>query len=231
MSLENDLKAQVAKVFSSDWGVRKGQNVPESKDIQLGNDAVELDATVLYADLDGSTNLVDNYNPLFAAEIYKNYLYCAAKLIRSQGGVITSYDGDRIMAIYVGGKKNTLAAKTALKINWMVANIINPAIGKYYDSGYKINQVVGIDTSGLTAARTGIRGSNDIVWVGRAANYAAKLTELSSDFPSWITDDVYRAMLDEAKYSSDGERPMWEAQLWTKMGNMRIYRSTWGWKI
>ena len=33
---------------------------------------------------------------------------------------------------------------------------------------------LGIDTSKLFVARTGIRKSNDLVWVGRAANYAAK---------------------------------------------------------
>jgi len=37
-----------------------------------------------------------------AAEIYKTYLHCAAKIIRSEGGSITSYDGDRIMGIFIG---------------------------------------------------------------------------------------------------------------------------------
>ena len=64
--------------------------------------AVKIEGTVLYADLDSSTNLVDEYKPQFAAEMYKTYLHCAAKIIRSEGGTITSYDWDRIMAVYVG---------------------------------------------------------------------------------------------------------------------------------
>ena len=37
-------------------------------------------------DLSGSTNLVDTQTPHFAAEIYKTYLMCAAKIIKEQGG-------------------------------------------------------------------------------------------------------------------------------------------------
>ena len=231
MALKDELESHVKGVFSSRWDILKGQKVPESEDLKLGNDAVELEATVLYADLDGSTNLVDGYKPFFAAEIYKNYIYCAAKIIRSHGGVITSYDGDRIMAVYIGKNKNTSAAKTALKINWAVLNIINPEIKNQYNNGYEVKQVVGIDTSKLTAARTGIRGSNDIVWVGRAANYAAKLTELSSDYPSRLTAEVYSRLAEEAKYEGSPRRSMWESVRWTNMNDMQIYRSNWYWGL
>ena len=115
MSLTEDYTEAVEEIFEEEWTTREGKKVPESKDLGLGNDAVELDGTVLYADLDDSTNLVDNFEPEFAAEIYKAYLNCAAKVIRSEGGEITSYDGDRIMAVYIGDSPNSSAAKSALK--------------------------------------------------------------------------------------------------------------------
>ena len=132
MSLGEDLTKEVRKIFKDAWTTRDGQKVPESEDLRLGNDAVKLDGTVLYADLDASTNLVDSYKPEFAAEIYKTYLHCAAKVIRSEGGVITSYDGDRIMAVYIGNSKNTSAAQSALKINYTVTKIINPLLKECY---------------------------------------------------------------------------------------------------
>ena len=176
MSLVEDYSKIVEEIFKEKWSIREGRKVPESKELGLNNDAVKLDGTVLYADLDDSTNLVDGYKPAFAAEIYKTYLNCAAKVIRSEGGVITSYDGDRIMAVYIGESKNTSAARSALKINYTVTKIINPILKDCYPkTDYLVKQVVGIDTSNLFVARTGIRGSNDLVWVGRAANYAAKI--------------------------------------------------------
>jgi class 3 adenylate cyclase len=71
--------------------------------------------------------------------------------------------------------KNTRAARVSLKINHCVRNIINPAAkAQYSEADFVLQQTVGIDTSKLLVARTGVRGANDLVWVGRAANYAAK---------------------------------------------------------
>jgi class 3 adenylate cyclase len=231
MGLKEDLEEQVQNIFKTNWTTRNGQVVPADDSIKFLNDAVILDATVLYADLDASTNLVDSYKPKFAAEIYKTFLYCSAKIIRDCGGEITAYDGDRIMAVFIGGSKNTQAAKAGLKINYAATKIINPALkSQYPNKSYILKHVVGIDTSELHVAKTGIRGSNDLVWVGRAANYAAKLCSLSSDYPTHITHSVYNALANESKFSKDGNN-MWEARSWTAMNKLSIYRSNWWWSI
>jgi class 3 adenylate cyclase len=232
VGLEADLRATVKDIFRSRWTERDGQVVPEPKDIGLGNDAVKLDAAVLYADLAESTNLVDTEIAQFAAEVYKSYLHCAAKVIRSEDGEITAYDGDRVMAVFLGEFKNTRAVRTALKINWAVQEIVNVEMKAIYtNKNYVVRQAVGVDTSKVLVARTGIRGSNDLVWVGRAANYAAKLCGLRTEgYATWITDDVFNVMADETKKSSDG-RDMWEARTWTAMNNKRIYRSSWRWEV
>ena len=231
MSLADDLKAEVKRIFHDEqWTTRDGDVVPESDDLKLTNDAVNLDAAVLYADLCASTALVDGSKAHFAAEIYKAYLHCAAKIIRSEGGTISAYDGDRVMAVFIGDSRNTSAARTGLKINWAVKNIVNPALKEQYPkTTYEVRQTVGIDAGKLFVTRTGIRGSNDLVWVGRAANYAAKLTALSPDCPTRITGDVYK-ILHESLKTSEG-KSMWEARTWTDMNNLLIYRSTWSWRI
>lgn len=230
MSLTRELDREVTRILADQWSERDGRIVPESTDIALLNDAVRLDGTVLYADLSESTSLVDSYTHKFAAEIYKSYLHCAAKIIRSEGGVITAYDGDRVMAIYIGNAKNTSAARTGLKLNWAVNNIINIRIQSQYPNvSYRIKQTVGIDTSPLTAARTGVRGANDLVFVGRAANHAAKLTSLPPTHATRISKDVYD-VLHESLKRTDGKE-MWELVTWTAMDKAPIYRSTWSWRL
>lgn len=230
MSLGDDLKAQVIKIFKEAWTERDGTIVPTSDDVKLGNDAVNVEATVLYADLDDSTSLVDNHRSHFAAEVYKAFLYCAAKIIRSQGGEITAYDGDRVMAVFLGDSKNTSAVKAALKLNYARLKLIQPSLdAQYPNSGYTLRHVVGIDTSSLLIARTGIRGANDLVWVGRSANYAAKLATLSSDYPTRITQDVYDKLHSSTKYT-DGTS-MWDTATWKSMAGMTIYRSKWRWPV
>jgi class 3 adenylate cyclase len=231
MGLRDEIDSEVKRILNDKWTERDGNVVPSSEDIKLGNDAVKLEGTVLYADLDDSTSLVDNFKPWFAAEIYKSFLYGAAKVIRHFNGEITAYAGDRIMAVFIGDSKNTNAGKTALKINYLAKKIINPLVSeKYPKASYAVKHVVGIDTSPLFIARTGIRGSNDLVWVGRAANYAAKLTELPASYPSRITKSVYDMLNKSVKVSNDG-RYMWESVSWSDMNNIMIYRSTWLWSF
>jgi class 3 adenylate cyclase len=230
MSLGGDLAAQAESIFGENWSTRDGQKVPSSEDLKLSNDAVKLEGAVLYADLTASTKLVDGFKDWFAAEVYKAYLYCAARVIRSEGGEITSYDGDRIMAVFIGESKETAAARAGFKINYVTKRIVNPALKEKFGAktDYQIQQTVGIDTSSLFVARTGIRGSNDLVWVGRAANHAAKLTALSPAYPTRVTADVH-ARLDEKMRTSSGKN-VWSSANWTDMGQ-KIYRSTWWWEV
>ena len=231
MSLGDELTDRIAEIFRSQWSTRAGRVVPESGDLTLANEAVDFpEATVLYADISGSTQLVDNHDWRFAGEIYKSFLYAAARVITSEGGAVTAYDGDRVMAVFIGNDKNTAAARTALKLNYCAKMIVNPLLRKQYlDSSYELRHTVGVDVSPIRAARTGARGSNDLVWIGRAANYAAKLTSLSDQYASWITAEVY-ARLNESLKTTNGEA-MWEAANETAMGNHTIYRSTWWWKV
>jgi class 3 adenylate cyclase len=231
MTLREDLEARTTDIFRSAWTKRNGTVVPSDTSVTMANDGVEINATVLYADLSDSTKMVDSRTADFSAEIYKSFLLCAAKVIQNMGGVITAYDGDRVMAVFLGDSKNTSAVKAALKINWACKFIIQPAREKQYPSSdYIINHTVGIDTSKLLVAKTGVRGSNDLVWVGRAANWAAKLCTLDHSYPTRITKAVYDTMNNEAKISSNGVN-MWEERSWTAMNNTIIYRSNWRWAI
>lgn len=233
MPLLEDMEAAVAAVMANAWTIRQGQVVPEPEALRLGNDAVEFErATVMYADLQGSTNMVDAEHWQFSAEIYKAFLHCAATIVRSQGGVITSYDGDRVMGIWVGDRQTTPATIAGLKINYAVQKIVNPALKRQYpDQAFEVKQVVGIDTSAIRAARTGVRGGNDIVWVGRAANYAAKLTDLNLEERTWITDDAFRRLHDEAKFGGTPRQLIWKNYTWSQQNNIPIHGTTWYWEV
>jgi class 3 adenylate cyclase len=231
VGLKNDIQNEVSDIFRARWTERDGNVVPDDDGLSLSNEAVKLNGTVLYADLADSTALVDGNAAFFVAEIYKTFLSCAAKIIRSEDGVITAYDGDRIMAVYIDDRKNTRAVRSAMKIYYAALHVIGPSQKSIYTSvSYTLKHVVGIDTSPLFVAKTGVRGANDLVWVGRAANYAAKLATLPDSYPTYITKEVYDTMSDDVKVSRDS-RPMWEPVNWNTFNNRTIYRSNWWWSI
>jgi Adenylate cyclase, family 3 (some proteins contain HAMP domain) len=232
MTLGDELRDSVKATFSKQWAKRKSGAVPDTDDVALGNDAVTLEAgTVLYADLSDSTGLVLGHTDSFAAEIYKTYLYCAARIARSLGGEITAYDGDRVMAVFVGDAKNSNAAQAALKINYATREIVAPAMLKQYpQTTYRPTQTVGIDTSPLFVARTGIRGSNDLVWVGQAANYAAKMAALPPKYATYISEAVYDKLNEGSKLSGKDGRDMWTSLGSADVG-IKIYGSGFLWNI
>lgn len=233
MSLGGDLTDEVEDIFSTRWETQSAGDIPATEDLRLkSNHAKEFQrATILYADLDGSTNMVDNLPWQISAEIYKTYLHCASEIIRHEEGSITAYDGDRVMAVFTGDLQSTSAVSCALKINYAVVNIIQPAFNAQYPSkDFTVKHVVGIDTSPLRAARIGVHGDNDLVWIGRAANYAAKLTTIP-DKAIWITEAVYKIMKNSVKYANTSGLNMWTGHKWRAMNNIQIYGSSYTWQI
>lgn len=229
MSLKDEIEDYVGRAMRETWSRRDGTKVPETQDIGLKNEGVNLDAVVLYADLAESTELVRSRSAPFAAEVYKCYLYAAARIVTAYDGTITAYDGDRLMAVYLGDSKNSNAAATALRINWAVQQVIQPALDvQYPKSGFVLRQKVGVDASSVMVARTGVRGNNDLVWVGTAANIAAKLAARGTTYSSYITETVYSRLAGWAKLSTKGDQNRWR-DLGAGPEGVRVYGSTWWW--
>lgn len=231
MKSSDDILTDVRNVLSTKWKTRDGRKVPEAEDIKLGNDAIKIGGTVLYADLTDSTGLVNGYKDWFAAEIYKSYLVAACHVIRNNGGTITAFDGDRVMAVYIGDAKNSSAAKTALQVGYIVKEINSAIKVAYPNTSYKMQQAIGIDSTELFVARTGIRNNNDLVWVGRAANYAAKLCGLvDGTYSNFITEGVYELLRDDVKYGGSPRKIMWTKAHWPER-SITIYKSNWTWEF
>ncbi|MBU2049644.1 MAG: adenylate/guanylate cyclase domain-containing protein [Gammaproteobacteria bacterium] len=217
MTLRADLDEWVRDTIQSQWTVQNTDLIPSAEDLRLNSNhakAIER-ATVLYADLDGSTSMVDTLSWQFSAEIYKCFLKCAGDIIKSEGGTITAYDGDRIMAIFTGNAQTTSATRCAMKIHYAVENIIQPYVDRRGTTQYSVNHVVGIDTGELHAARIGVHRDNDLVWIGRAANYAAKLTGMDGK-PTRLTAEAY-LRLNDSLLTVNGAS-IWGFDYWSEMG-------------
>jgi adenylate cyclase len=234
MPLIDDLKSQTAAIVKGAWSRRDGTVVPETDDLGLSNESVDFEATFLYADLADSTKLAIE-NQTVAAEVFKAYLAGTTRIIRSLGGEIRSFDGDRVMGVFIDGAKNTAAAEAALKINYFFTQILEPEFREFYSSrNLNLSQTVGVDTSKVMVVRSGIRKNNDLVWVGRAPNIAAKLSAIREEgYSSYISETVFNIMLDGSKYSGAPPQVMWEGRSWPNgktYGVGTVYRSSWWWK-
>ncbi|MDT0276268.1 adenylate/guanylate cyclase domain-containing protein [Blastococcus goldschmidtiae] len=179
MTLKDDVTKGVNDVLAASWKTENATVVPETEDVALANGAKLLDATYLYADMADSTGLAQGYDSPAVAQVMRAYLNAATRILNAQGGKIRSFDGDRVMAIFIGNAKNTDAATAGLKLNRVLDEIINPALKKKWPSfKWVMTHGVGIDTGQAMIVRGGVRGHNDLVSIGRAPNIAAKLSEV-----------------------------------------------------
>lgn len=231
MALLSDLEADISGVLSAAWDIRDGQVVPATETVALSGGGVKLSATMLYADLADSTALA-MWDRRVTARICKAFLAYSSRLIRASGGEVRSFDGDRVMGGFVGNVKNTSAVKCALKINHVFEKLMKPKFAAKYDKlndgTYKLAQCTGIDTSDVLVVRGGIRNNNDLIWIGRAPNVAAKLSGIrDSPYNTFISGAVYDSLMDEAK--THGGKPMWEERTWKTGPITRVFRSSWTW--
>ena len=233
--MEAELATAVDTIIKARWEVRDGQVVPETDDITLGNSGVALDATILYADLADSTELA-LFDREIAAEVYKAYLIGTTRLIKDAGGEIRSFDGDRVMGVFIGNFKNTSAAKAALRINYFFTQVLQPSFENSYQSlqtsSFRFAQSVGIDTGEIRVARAGVRNDNDLIWVGGAPNVAAKLSSIREQgYSTYITENVFKKLDNTAKFYNG--QSVWERRTWQKgepYGAGIVYRTSWWFK-
>lgn len=212
VALSDEIEAGIDGVLAPAWSTVDGQVVPETKDIVLKNGAVKLDATYLYADMANSTGLAQNYTREAVAKVIRCYLNAASRIIRARGGQIRSFDGDRVMGVFIGDSKNSDAAKAALNISWAVQKVINPKLeAKWPDLKWTMDHGVGIDTGEALLVRGGVHGDNDIVSIGGAPNVAAKLSEVRSSKTLYISEAVYQMLNEGSKYAEG-------VDMWTKQG-------------
>ncbi len=130
MGIITDTLAGVITVLDSEWDCRKGNVVPTTDTVKLKDGAVEINACYLYADMADSSGAAQSLDREVTAKIIRAYLNAATRILKHYGGEIRSFDGDRVMAIYIGPQKETSAIRAALALNWAVVKVIKPQLAK-----------------------------------------------------------------------------------------------------
>ena len=212
MGWKEDIDGWVNDILSTSFDERDGRVVPDSADVS-NTEAVKLEAVFLYADLAQSSQLAQSCPWDTTAKIIRSYLYCATRLIRAYGGEVRSFDGDRVMGVFIGDQKNTHAARCGREIFYCTDQVIAPKASKKFksvsDADIKVKCCVWIDRSVSRAVRAGIRDNNDLIWIGRAPSLAAKLSDVREyPFCVYIHKDVFNALPEGDQKS--GEDSIWE---------------------
>lgn len=237
MTFKDDLTAARDAIVDTTFDTRTSSTVPTTEKVGY-NQAVKIRATYLYADMADSSGLNSVSPRATVGKVLRVYLDLSVRIIRKHDGHIRSFDGDRVMGIFVGEGRADRAVKAAMQIRWCCDQLIQPKITSTYKSireaGWVIKPGCGIASSDALLVRGGVRrSSSDLVSVGVAPNLAAKLSDIRhAPYTTQIGAGTYKMLTKVTMLSKDGV-DMWQGPHSLDMGNgsYSYYRSSYFWPL
>jgi adenylate cyclase len=226
----SDLSDSIDAILDTTWDERDGLVVPESEKVVLADGAVKIEASFLYADLAGSSVLARLCPWETTAKIVRAYLDVSTRLIRAYRGEIRSFDGDRVMGVFMGTEGVDAVTYCAREIDHMVEFVLGPKAHSRFRSvsnnQIKLKHCVGVDYGTARAVRAGIRNNNDLVWIGKPPSFAAKLSDVRS-YPHtiYISSRVHSRLSSSAKEDAQGSS-IWVSKTFKFAGTEETVYST-----
>jgi adenylate cyclase len=165
-----------------------------------------IETCVLYIDMRRSTDLNLAHKPQTVAKLYSAFVRAMTRTARYHGGHVRGIIGDRVMVLFDVQNCFENAVHCGVAMNTISQHIIN--------KHFKANEVkfgIGIDYGRMLATKTGIRrhGSEqanyrNLVWLGRPANVASKLTDAANKSAEYVTVPAVQVAYDSSLQSSFG---------------------------
>lgn len=209
--LKADVTDEVSTILGSAFSISmtNTDSVPHNSDgaitfpnLDTKTQAVKVvTTTVLYVDMRRSTQLSFKHHPHTVAKLYSAFVRAITRCADKYGGHVRGIIGDRVMILFDQKDCFKNAVNTAILINSVCKYVINA----HFKQG-EVSFGIGIDYGKMLATKTGVRrhGSAQqsyraLVWLGRPANVASKLTD-NANKPeetievTWV-DAAHRASL------------------------------------
>jgi class 3 adenylate cyclase len=167
----------------------------------VGVKPVIVRGSILFADIARSTKLITSCDAEYAARVLQTFLKIAAWAIRYHQGEIRSFDGDRVMAVFVdrdGTNHVEDALKAALCINTFVRQVGVPRLDamarlRPRTRAYTLGHAIGIASGMFHVFTAGTTENNDLIFMGPATNLAARLSDWrDADFSIFLSGDAHQ---------------------------------------
>lgn len=187
--LVEEVQAFTSKNFTHE--ITKTKLVPDLNDpaVTFPNTATMtqksklLESAVLFVDMRGSTAMSMKYQDgTTLAPVYSAFVRAMSKCAHRYDGKVRNIIGDRVMVVFDRDNCCRNALNTAILMTSVVQYVLNPQI-----SLVKVKAGIGIDFGKMLVTKTGVIKQGDendpnkaLVWLGKPANVASKLTDVAN---------------------------------------------------
>lgn len=176
----------ISDIFRTEFVYNNCREVPHYDDSNLTFEYGEtkkgkkIKTCVLYADLRNSVKLSARYSEEIMGKIYTSFVKSVIWCAESHNGIVRNIIGDRVMVVFNIDHCFSNAVNCAISINCAINGILNR---KKPDARCGI----GIDYGEMSVIKSGIFKKSEesstykgLVWIGRPANIASRLTDIAN---------------------------------------------------
>lgn len=194
--LIDQIGKEVDDIISTDFIYASTTNVPSDSDPYLSYERAkdkrgkEIITCVLYVDIRNSVGLTIKHHSKTMGKVYTAFIKSVIRAGRSHGGHTRNIIGDRVMIVFPAANCFTNAVACALTINHIAVHVIN---AKFNGVDFKCG--IGIDYGKMKVIKVGVprlgaeaNANKGLVWAGKPANLASRLTDMAN---KTITETFY----------------------------------------
>lgn len=167
--------------------------VPKRPDLTFGNTAKKISfAVVLYVDLRKSRKILSDASTFWSVKIHRAFLLALTHCVERRDGHMRSFNGDGILAFFVGENASSRAVRAAMDMKGFVLKI------NEHLKSEDVNEIdfgIGIAQGEIMVAKSGKAGDDqtkqDLIWVGLPVYMAVELSDYAHSSDNiWISNNV-----------------------------------------
>lgn len=210
--MDNAIKANLENILKNAVELINVDDVVIEAQIPKGLKVLNLEATVLFVDIRGSSLLSERVGIKLMTKVYHMFSKIVAKAVMDNHGRIVQFAGDGFMAAFTneGGKTSGV---NALNATVDIFNLIKDTYKKvveeklWFDCGYGLSHghiyMTRVKAKALKLQSFGI-------FPGNATNFASKICDLAEPNQVIMDDDVYQmTKLTSANLQKYKEKVVW----------------------
>jgi adenylate cyclase len=168
------------------------------QDIDAHHGGAEVELSMLFADVRGSTGLAERMTPRDFAALLNRFYEVASRVLVEREAIVDKFVGDEVVGLFVPGMSGLDHAKKAVE----AAVALIEETGRGSSNGAWIPVGVGVHTGVAFVGSVGDRGVTDFTALGDAVNTTARLASAADHGEILVTT----AAVDAAGLAGDLER-------------------------
>jgi adenylate cyclase len=172
-TIEARRRRQLRRAFGAYLSPYMADQIANSEfDLALGG--TEVEATVMFTDLEGFTKMSESLPPAQVSRILTTYFNQTTRAILEQDGTIIKYIGDAVMAVWGAPVGDAKHAERAVLAAWGMSEA-----GKKEVEGRFLRTRLGVNSGVVLAGNLGSDFRFDYTLIGDTVNFAARLEGLN----------------------------------------------------